>query len=46
MDVDLTLVLLMILVPTGIVLGAIVRFARPREEELEVAAAGFVVVRE
>ena len=48
-DVDLTLlvlVVLVILLPAIVVAGAIVYALRPREDEIVVAATGFVVVRD
>ena len=46
MDVDLTLLLLLILVPATVIAGALVYALRPREEEIVVAVSGFVVVRD
>ena len=45
-DVDLTLLVLVILLPAIVVAGAIVYALRPREDEIVVAATGFVVVRD
>jgi hypothetical protein len=44
--VDLTLLLLVILVPATVLAGAITYALRPREEEIVVAVSGFVVVRD
>jgi hypothetical protein len=46
MDMDLTLLLLAILVPATVLVGAIAYVVRPREEEIVVAVSGFVVVRD
>jgi hypothetical protein len=44
--VDLTLLLLAILIPVGACLAAILLALRLREDEVVVAASGFVVVRD
>jgi hypothetical protein len=44
--VDLTILLLAILVPLAACVGAILLALRPREDEIVVAASGFVVVRD
>jgi hypothetical protein len=44
--VDLALLLLVTLLPACLALGVVVSFLLQQDEELEVAAAGFVVVRE
>jgi hypothetical protein len=46
LNVGLTLLLLVTLVPACIALGVVVSFLLPQDEQLEVAAAGLVVVRE
>jgi hypothetical protein len=46
MNMDLTLLLLAILVPATLLVGAIAYALRPREEEIVVAVSGFVVVRD
>jgi hypothetical protein len=46
MDVALTLLLLLILVPATVIAGALVYALCPREEEIVVAVSGFVVVRD
>ena len=43
---NLTLILLLVLLPVAVLAGALLGQVRPREDELEVAAVGFVVVRE
>ncbi|MGB2954237.1 MAG: hypothetical protein WBB74_12725 [Gaiellaceae bacterium] len=43
---NLTLILLLTLLPVAMVAGAMLGRMRPREEELEVAAVGFVVIRD
>jgi hypothetical protein len=45
-SVNLTVILLLALLPVAVVIGAALGQLRPREDEFEVAAVGFVVVRE
>jgi hypothetical protein len=46
MDMDLTLLLLVTLVPATVLAGVIAYALRSREEEIVVAVSGFVVVRD